>query len=111
MSYLIVILVLFFVVAPIIAILPSKQQKQQMAFRQTARAAGVSVALVKDRRPRFRPRQVPVFATGSPAAPGSGVCGLSPSKEKSRTRQIGHAYAKLDACARDKSARQPASVV
>ena len=47
MSYLIVILVLFFIVAPIISILPSKQQKQQMAFRQTARAAGVSVGLVK----------------------------------------------------------------
>ena len=65
MSYLIVILILFFVVAPIIAILPSKRQKQQMAFRQSARAAGVSVALVKIEDPDSD-RDKYLSATGRP---------------------------------------------
>jgi hypothetical protein len=47
MNYLIVIFVLLLVIAPIISILPSKRQKQQMNFRQEARALGVNVALVK----------------------------------------------------------------
>ena len=65
MSYLIVILILFFVVAPIVAILPSKRQKQQMAFRQSARAAGVSVALVKIEDPDSD-RDKYLSATGRP---------------------------------------------
>ena len=65
MSYLIIILILFFVVAPIVAILPSKRQKQQMAFRQSARAAGVSVALVKIEDPDSD-RDKYLSATGRP---------------------------------------------
>ena len=47
MNYLIVFLILLLVVAPIVSILPSKRQKQQMIFRRDARAAGINVALVK----------------------------------------------------------------
>ena len=65
MSYLIIILILFFVVAPIVAILPSKRQKQQMAFRQSARAAGVSVALVNIEDPDSD-RDKYLSATGRP---------------------------------------------
>ena len=46
MKYLIVIFILLLVLAPIVSILPSKRQKQQMNFRRDARAAGVTVALV-----------------------------------------------------------------
>ncbi len=47
------------------AILPSKRQKQQMAFRQSARSAGVSVALVKVEDPDSD-RDKYLSATGRP---------------------------------------------
>ncbi len=65
MSYLIVIVILFMILAPIISILPSKRQKQQMAFRQQARAAGVSVALAKIEDPDSD-RDKYLSATGRP---------------------------------------------
>ena len=45
MIYIIIGLVLLLIAAPIIAVLPSKRQKEQMKLRQQAMAQGISVEL------------------------------------------------------------------
>ena len=65
MSYLIIVVVLLLVLAPIISILPSKRQKLQMVYRQEARSSGISVALVKIEDPDSD-RDKYLSATGRP---------------------------------------------
>ena len=45
MAYLIIVVALIFIIVPIIAVLPSARQKEQMRMRNLARQAGVSVDL------------------------------------------------------------------
>jgi hypothetical protein len=47
MAYIIIIVVLLVIIGPILALLPSKRQKQQIQMRKAAMAAGVSVALTR----------------------------------------------------------------
>ena len=54
MAYLIIGLVLLFIIAPIVSVLPSARQKEQMKMRTEARHAGVNVELTRidDPNPR-----------------------------------------------------------
>jgi|AntAceMinimDraft_12_1070368.scaffolds.fasta_scaffold34113_2 hypothetical protein len=47
MAYVIIIIVLLVIIGPILALLPSKRQKQQIQMRKAARDAGCSVALTR----------------------------------------------------------------
>ena len=47
MVYIIIVVVLIMIIAPIIAVLPSTRQKEQMALRRTAMALGFSVQLTR----------------------------------------------------------------
>jgi hypothetical protein len=47
MAYVIIIVVLLVIIGPILALLPSKRQKQQIQMRKAAMNAGISVALTR----------------------------------------------------------------
>ena len=47
MAYVIILIVLLIIIGPILAVLPSKRQKEQMQKRQTAMKAGISVNLTR----------------------------------------------------------------
>ena len=68
MVYLIVIIAVLMVVGPVIAILPSKRQKEQMAMRRIAMARGLSVQLVNIEDPDPAPGEY-LTNTGKPLEP------------------------------------------
>jgi hypothetical protein len=108
MAYVIIIVVLLVIIGPILALLPSKRQKQQIQMRKAAMDAGISVALTRIDDPdpdpeaylsntgkplervmavvayrRFRPRpdqwrQRPEIAWALNRHRGAGVDGLAP---------------------------------
>ena len=47
MAYVIIVIILLIIIGPILAVLPSKRQKDQMQKRQTAMKAGISVNLTR----------------------------------------------------------------
>jgi len=65
MAYVIIVVVLLIIIGPILAVLPSKRQKEQMLKRQTAMAAGLSVALTRIEDPDPNPEDY-LSNTGKP---------------------------------------------
>lgn len=68
MVYLIIVVAILLVIGPIIAILPSKRQKEQMAMRKVAMSRGLSVQLVNIRDPDPAPDAY-LSNTGKPLEP------------------------------------------
>ena len=68
MAYVIIVIVLLAIIAPVIAILPSAKQKAQMQMRKVARSNGVSVELtaIDDPNPH---QQKYLSNTGKPIPP------------------------------------------
>jgi len=67
MVYVGIAIVLLLIIAPIIAILPSKRQKEQMAMRRMAMSAGLSVELTRIADPDPDPEKY-LSNTGKPLA-------------------------------------------
>jgi hypothetical protein len=65
MAYVIIIIILLVIIGPILSLLPSKRQKQQIAMRKAAMEAGVSVALTRIDDPDPDPEQY-LSNTGKP---------------------------------------------
>jgi hypothetical protein len=65
MAYVIIIIILLVIIGPILSLLPSKRQKQQIAMRKAAMDAGVSVALTRIDDPDPDPEQY-LSNTGKP---------------------------------------------
>jgi hypothetical protein len=65
MAYVIIIIILLIIIGPILSLLPSKRQKQQIAMRKAAMDAGVSVALTRIDDPDPDPEQY-LSNTGKP---------------------------------------------
>ena len=65
MAYVIILIVLLIIIGPILAILPSKRQKEQMQKRQTAMKAGISVNLTRIDDPDPNPEEY-LSNTGKP---------------------------------------------
>ena len=65
MIYLIIAIILVVIIAPMIRVLPSRQQRQQMVKRRTAMAQGIGVELVKIEDPDPDPKKYQTI-TGRP---------------------------------------------
>lgn len=65
MVYLVIAVILLVIIAPIVAILPSKRQKEQMSLRKTAMADGFSIELTRIADPDPDPEKY-LSNTGKP---------------------------------------------
>ena len=87
MEYLIIGLALLVIIVPSIAILPTARQRQQMAMRNAARAAGVSVQLVSIPDPN--PDQDKYLThTGRPIPPLLQVARYHVQRRRSEDRRV-----------------------
>lgn len=86
MVYVIIVLALLFIIVPIVAVLPSVRQKEQMVMRKVARQAGVIVdlATIDDPNPR---QEKYISATGRPVPPNLKVIAYRLHRQRERTQR------------------------
>ena len=92
MAYFIIAVVLLMIIGPILAILPSKRQKDQMQKRKTAMAAGISVHLTRIDDPDPDPEAY-LSNTGRPLERVMSVIAYRLPRPRSEARQIAFDWA------------------